>query len=148
MAKKEHKRKNNDLQYARLCKLQKGCTLPAAASDKAYRWFSHGTPASSTTKTGRHAIAEILLKVALSTMSQINHILVYYLIYPPELEVKEITDTASSASFLDLYLEVDDIGQISPKIFDKRDDFNFKIINFPNMCSNIPDYPAYGVYIS
>jgi hypothetical protein len=43
----------------------------AAASDKAYqllahgRWFSPGTPASSTTKTGRHDIAEILLKVAL-----------------------------------------------------------------------------------
>ena len=29
-----------------------------------------------------------------------------------------------------------------------RDDFNFKIINFPNMCSNIPASPAYGVYIS
>jgi hypothetical protein len=29
------------------------------------RWFSPGTPASSTTKTGRHDIAEILLKVAL-----------------------------------------------------------------------------------
>jgi hypothetical protein len=31
---------------------------------------------------------------------------------------------------------------------DKRDDFNFKIINFPNMCSNILASPAYGVYIS
>ena len=58
---------------ARLCKLQKGCTRLAAASDKVYqlfadgRWFSPGTPASSTTKTGRHGIAEILLKVALKT---------------------------------------------------------------------------------
>ena len=70
------------------------------------------------------------------------------LIYPPELAVKETTDTASSASFLDLYLEFDDSGQLSTKIYDKRDDFNFKIINFPNMCSNIPASPAYGVYIS
>ena len=31
------------------------------------RWFSPGTPASSTTKPGRHDIAEILLKVALNT---------------------------------------------------------------------------------
>ena len=68
------------------------------------------------------------------------------LIYPPELEVKETT--ASSASFLDLYLEFDDSGQISTKIYDKRDDFNFTIINFPNMSSNIPASPAYGVYIS
>ena len=70
------------------------------------------------------------------------------MIYPPELEVKETTDTASSASFLDLYLEFDDSGQISTKIYDKLDDFNFKIIHFPNMCSNIPASPAYGVYIS
>ena len=69
------------------------------------------------------------------------------LIYPPELEAKETTDTASSASFLDLYLEFDNSGQISTKIYDKRD-FNFKIINFPSMCSNIPASPAYGVYIS
>ena len=69
------------------------------------------------------------------------------LIYPPELEVKETTDTASSASFLDLYLEFDDSGQLSNKIYDKRDDFNFNIINFPNMCSNIPASPAYSVYI-
>jgi hypothetical protein len=34
------------------------------------RWFSPGTPASSTTKTGRHDIAEILLKVTLSTINQ------------------------------------------------------------------------------
>ena len=47
------------------------------------------------------------------------------LIYPPELEVKETTDTASSASFLDVYLEFDDSGQLSTKIYDKRDDFNF-----------------------
>ena len=58
---------------ARLCKLQKGCTRLAAANDEVYQllghgqWFSPGTPASFTTKTGRHDIAEILLKVALST---------------------------------------------------------------------------------
>ena len=49
---------------------KKGCTRLAAASDKVYqllaqgRWFS---PASSTTKTGRHDIDEILLKVVLNT---------------------------------------------------------------------------------
>jgi hypothetical protein len=50
---------------------KKRCTRLAATSDKAYQflahglWFSPGTPASSTTKTGHHDIAEILLKVAL-----------------------------------------------------------------------------------
>jgi hypothetical protein len=54
---------------------------------------------------------------------------------------------------LDLYLKFDDSSQLSTKIKikitkNKRDDFNFKIINFPNVCSNIPASPAYGVYIS
>ena len=70
------------------------------------------------------------------------------LIYPSKLEVKETTDEASSASFLDVCLEFDDSGQLSTKIYDKPEDFNFKIINFPNMCSNISAYPAYGVNIS
>ena len=44
------------------------------------------------------------------------------MIYPPELEVKETTYTCSSASFLDLYLEFDDSGELSTKTYDKRDD--------------------------
>jgi len=51
-------------------------TRLAAASDNAYkllahgRWFSPSTPASSTTKTGHHDIAEILLKVALKQQTK------------------------------------------------------------------------------
>jgi hypothetical protein len=58
-----------------LVNYKKGCTQLAAASDKAYkllaygRWFSLSIPASSTTKTDRHDIAEILLKVALNTIT-------------------------------------------------------------------------------
>jgi hypothetical protein len=57
---------------------KKGCTRLAAARDKVYqlishgRWFSPGTPASSTTKTGLHNIAEKLLKVALNTNKKIK----------------------------------------------------------------------------
>jgi hypothetical protein len=61
--------------HARLCKLQKRCTRLAAASDKVYQLLAHGlcfSPASSTTKTGRHDIVEILLKVALNTKNQIK----------------------------------------------------------------------------
>jgi hypothetical protein len=63
---------------AQRCSLLKGCTRLADPSDKGYqllahgRWFSPGTPASSTTKTGRHDIAEKLLKVALNTKNQIK----------------------------------------------------------------------------
>jgi hypothetical protein len=44
------------------------------------------------------------------------------LIYPPELEVKETTDTASCTLFLDVSLTFDDSGQLSTNIYDKRDD--------------------------
>ena len=59
---------------------KKRCTRLAAASGKVYqllahgRWFSPGTPASSTTKTGRHDIAEILLKMALKHQKSIKSI--------------------------------------------------------------------------
>ena len=64
--------------HAHICKLQKKVHSTRRASDKVYqlliqgRWFSPGTPASSTTKTGRHDIAEILLKVAFNTKNQIK----------------------------------------------------------------------------
>ena len=68
-------------------------------------------------------------------------------IYPPELEIKETTESSESASYLDLLLSVSD-GHLSTKLYDKRDDFDFRIVNFPFLSSNIPESPAYGVYIS
>ena len=70
------------------------------------------------------------------------------LIYPTELEIKDTTETERSASYLDLHLEIDSKGGLKTKLYDKRDDFDFPIVNFPFMSSNIPAAPAYGVYIS
>ena len=39
-------------------------------------------------------------------------------------------------------------SRLRVKIYDKRDDFNFDIVNFPFLCGNIPQSPSYGVYIS
>jgi hypothetical protein len=69
-------------------------------------------------------------------------------VYPIELEIRDTTDTDRSASYLDLHLEIDSDGRLRTKLYDKRDDFNFPIANFPFICSNIPAAPAYGVYIS
>ena len=69
-------------------------------------------------------------------------------IYPIELEIKDTTDTNTSASYHNLHLEIDSEGRLRTKLYDKRDDFNFPIVNFPFICSNIPAAPAYGVYIS
>ena len=69
-------------------------------------------------------------------------------IYPSELEVKETTETNNSASYLDIMLSYDTDGHMNTSLYDKRDDFNFSITNFPFLCSNIPSSPAYGVFIS
>ena len=69
-------------------------------------------------------------------------------IYPIELEIKDTKDTDRSASYLDLHLEIDSEGRLRTKLYDKRDDFNFPIVNFPFICSNLPAAPAYEVYIS
>jgi hypothetical protein len=71
-----------------------------------------------------------------------------YCIYPIEPELKDTTDADRSASYLDLHLEIDSEGRLRAKHYDKRDDFNFPIVNFPFVCSNILSAPAYRVYIS
>ena len=52
-------------------------------------------------------------------------------IYLIELEIKDTTYTDRSASYLDLHLEIDSEGRLRTKLYDKRDDFNFPIVNFP-----------------
>jgi hypothetical protein len=59
-----------------------------------------------------------------------------------EHERKESTGTASSVSFMDVYLKRD------TRLYGKRDDFNFAIVNFPPPDINMPAALAYGVYIS
>ena len=54
----------------------------------------------------------------------------------------------TSASYLDLLLSIGRDGQLRTSLYDKRDDFNFHITNFPFLSSNIPSSPAYGVFIS
>jgi hypothetical protein len=68
-------------------------------------------------------------------------------IYPIELEIKDTPGTNRSASYLDPHLEIDSEGRLRTKLYNKRDDFNFPIVNFPFICSNIPAAPAYRVYI-
>ena len=68
--------------------------------------------------------------------------------YLVELEIKDTTESNTSASYLDLLLLIGRDGQLPTFIYDKRDDFNFHITNFPFLSSNIPTSPAYDVFIS
>ena len=67
--------------------------------------------------------------------------------YPVELQIKDTTESNTSASYLDLLLSIGRDGQLHASIYDNRDDFNFHITNFSFLSSNIPTSPAYGVFI-
>ena len=79
-----------------------------------------------------------------------NHEFEYYLgqMYPVELDIKDTIESITSASYLDLRLSIGSDGQLHISIYDKRDNVNFHITNFPFMSRNIPSLPAYGVFIS
>ena len=68
-------------------------------------------------------------------------------IYPSELQLNKANATDIEAAFLDLHLSIsNDI--VSTKIYDKRDEFDFKIANFPFLDGDVPRSTSYGVYIS
>ena len=67
---------------------------------------------------------------------------------PPNLILKRITSLIILESYLDLTFTIEKDGRLSTKLYDKRDDFDFHIVNFPFLSSNIPSGPSYGVCIS
>ena len=58
-----------------------------------------------------------------------------------------VTQVYTEAPFLDLHFSVAN-GFVSSKIYDKRDDFDFDIVNFPFLDGDVPRRASYGVYIS
>ena len=67
-------------------------------------------------------------------------------IYPSELQLNKANTSDTEAPFLDLHLSISN-GFVSSKIYDKRDDFDFDIVNFPFLDGDVPRRPSYGVYI-
>ena len=68
-------------------------------------------------------------------------------IYPKELTLTKSNQNSSHTPFLDLDISVEN-NNFKTKIHDKRDDFDFPIVNFPFLDGDIPTAPSYGVYIS
>ena len=65
-------------------------------------------------------------------------------IYPTELQLNKANSSDTEAPFLDLNLSITNCI-VSTKIYDKRDDFNFEIVNFPFLDGDVPRSPSYGV---
>ena len=68
-------------------------------------------------------------------------------IYPPELQLNKANTSDTETHFLDLHLSVSN-GFVSSKIYDKLDDFDSDIVNFPFLDGDVPCRPSYGVYVS
>ena len=68
-------------------------------------------------------------------------------IYPSEVQFNKANVSDTEASFLDLHLSITD-GFVKTKIYDKRDDFDFEIVNFPFLDGDVARSTSYGVYIS
>ena len=68
-------------------------------------------------------------------------------IYPSELQLNKANVSDAEALFLDLHLSISD-GFVKTKIYDKRDEFDFDIVNFPFLDSDVPRSASYSVYIS
>ena len=64
-------------------------------------------------------------------------------IYPPELQLNKANTSDTEAPFLDLHLSISN-GFVSSKIYDKRDDFDFDIVNFPFLDMTFPVLPLTG----
>ena len=64
-----------------------------------------------------------------------------------ELQLNRANSFDTDALFLDLNLCISN-GTVSSKIYDKRDDFDFDIVNFPFLECDVPQRTSYGVYIS
>ena len=67
-------------------------------------------------------------------------------IYPTELQLNKANSSDTEAPFLDLNLSITN-GIVSSKFYDKGDDFNFEIVNFPFLDGDVSRAPSYGVYI-
>ena len=68
-------------------------------------------------------------------------------IYPTEIQLNKSNSSDTDASVLDLNLCISN-GTVSTKIYDKRDNFDFDMDNFPFLDGDVPRCTSYGVYIS
>ena len=57
-------------------------------------------------------------------------------IYPSQLTVEKANKSDHLVDYLDLTFIIDSGGKLSNKLYDKRDDFDFHIVNFPFLSSN------------
>ena len=72
---------------------------------------------------------------------------IYKDIYPEEMTLNKTNTSSSSATFLDLNINIIN-GKFVTTVYDKRNDFGFKVISLPHFTSNVPESSLFGVFTS
>ena len=67
--------------------------------------------------------------------------------YPSELQLNKVNTSHTEAAFLDLHLLISD-NIVSNQIYDKRDDFDFEIVNFPFLYGDFSCSTLWSLYLS
>jgi hypothetical protein len=68
-------------------------------------------------------------------------------IYPEELKLVPDKSDGKNVPFLDLSIKIEESGNISTSLYDKRDAFDFPIVSFPVLSGNIRCKSSYGVFV-
>ena len=136
--------------YRQIIGIPMGCDCAPQVADLFLYWYEHnyisrgvesGNPVVYTLKFASRYIDDLNTP----NISQDIVDIICNDIYPDDLDIVATNTSNKSTTFLDLDIVIDN-GKFCTKLYDKRRDFNFKTVSLPNLRSNIPKQPSYGIF--
>jgi hypothetical protein len=137
--------------YRQIVGIPMGCDCAPQVADLFLYWYEHSyiskgvedkNPAIHALRHARRYIDDLNIPNASRSLCNI----IINEIYPKELTIVATNDCKSRTTFLDLDINIDN-NMFVCKLYDKRRDFDFKVVTFPNLRSNIPNKSSYGTFI-
>ncbi len=137
--------------YRQIVGIPMGCDCASQVADLFLYWYEHSYIAKGVDSDNPviHHLQYASRYIDDLNVPNINNDICNVIcndIYPDELEIIPTNDLNYNTTFLDLDINVED-GRFVSKLYDKRRDFGFKVITFPNLRSNIPNKTSYGTFI-
>src|SRR6185437_6433178 len=67
-------------------------------------------------------------------------------IYPKELQLNNESKNDKECNYLDMNITINN-NILTYKLYDKKDNFSFEIVNYPNLSGNLPKNHSYGIVV-
>ena len=138
--------------YQQVIGIPMGCDCAPKIADLFLYWYEHNYISEAVDNPNLQAIVHILKYCSryiddlnIPNANQEICRIICNDIYPEELSLECTNDSSNRSSFLDLDILVKKEG-FATKLYDKRRDFSFNVVTFPNLRSNIPNSQAYGSF--